>query len=63
MQMAEGARQIVLSGGADVSADSLQLHADTISLRGDDYGLVTCSGNVTVTDDTQGLTVTSPAIA
>ena len=63
MQMAEGARQIVLSGGADVSADSLQLHADTISLRGDDYGLVTSAGNVTVTDDTQGLTVTSPAIA
>lgn len=63
MQMADGAKQIVLSGGASASIDQLQLKADTIALRGDDYGQLSCSGSVTITDASQGLTVTSPAIA
>ncbi len=62
LQMADGAKQILLSGGAQLDADSLSLEAQTITLRGDEYRYVSCVGNVTILDEEQGLKLATPSM-
>lgn len=62
MTMKEGNKEIVLSSGAHVTTGSLTLDADTITLSGDDYQEVDCSGSVKVIDTEKGLTVTTGSL-
>ncbi|MFA6891972.1 MAG: LptA/OstA family protein [Sphaerochaetaceae bacterium] len=62
MTTKDGKKEIVLSGGAEVTTSSLKLAAQNITLGGTDYDVITLSGNVTVTDEQKGLTVRSPSI-
>jgi lipopolysaccharide export system protein LptA len=62
VRMQDGKKEIVLSGGAQVQTGSLSLSAKTITLSGDDYDRISLSGDVTVVDTEQGLTMQSPAV-
>jgi len=60
VSMKQGSRHVVLTGGAKVSTDDVQLSADTMELYGEDYSYVLCSGNVSATDKSNGISFTSP---
>jgi lipopolysaccharide export system protein LptA len=62
MSMKDGDREITLSGGATVDSGTMRLTADAITLSGEDYSTLSCSGGVTVIDADKGITVKSPKI-
>lgn len=57
VSLQEGSRSVHLSDGAHVSVDSLVITADEVTLEGDDYEELTCTGAVEIMDDERGLTI------
>ena len=62
VDMQQGNRRVILSGGAKVSTDKVELVSETIELYGDNYRYVTCTGNVSATEAENGISFTSPNI-
>ena len=58
----DGEESLVLSGGAEVSMDSLSIKAEDISLSGDGWRFLECSGGVLVSDPEKGITMRTSAI-
>ena len=63
VNLQEGNKSVSLSGGANISADGLEIEADEIELYGEDYKYVSCKGNVTVTDEERGLSLQCPSLS
>lgn len=57
--IAEGRERALLSGNARLTADDLAITADRIELSGKDWRWARCSGNVTATDESQGIRLTT----
>lgn len=63
VNLQEGNKSVSLSGGANVSADGLTIKANEIELYGTDYKYVNCNGNVEVTDEERGISLTCPSLS
>ena len=62
IDMQQGNRRVILSGGAHVSTGTVELVSDSIELYGDNYRYVTCTGNVSATENERGISFTTPAL-
>ena len=62
IDMQQGTRRVILSGGAHVSTGTVELVSDSIELYGDNYRYVTCTGNVSATENERGISFTTPAL-
>ena len=60
IDMQQGNRRVILSGGASVSTGNIELTSESIELYGDNYRYVTCSGDVRCTESERGISFTSP---
>ena len=58
----DGRENVVLSGGASVTVESMTITADEITLSGDNWRYVECSGNAAVTDETRGISIRTSSI-
>jgi lipopolysaccharide export system protein LptA len=61
-EAAEGSKFTVLSGNAYVKTGSKEITADEISLYGEDYNILVCSGNVEVNDSEEELKINSETL-
>ncbi len=57
-----GRENVVLSDGAAVTVGSMEINADTITLSGDNWRYVSCSGNATVSDSSRGIYIRTSSI-
>lgn len=57
LSLQDSQRYVNLGGGASVTVDSLSISADSITLEGDDYEAITCTGNVLIEDSERGLSI------
>ena len=57
LTLREGQKSVTLSGGAEVSTGSITITSDSMSLTGDDWRYVECSGNIVITDSERGLEI------
>ncbi len=55
--LSQGKEKTVLSGNAVVQTNKTIIEADTIELYGEDFRFVVCSGDIIVTDQEQGFTL------
>ena len=62
IDMQQGNRRVILSGGAHVSTETVDLVSDSIELYGENYRFVTCTGNVSATEAERGISFTTPAM-
>lgn len=60
--IAEGRERALLSGNARLAADDLTITADTIELSGEDWRWARCTGNVTASDDAEGIRMTTEVL-
>jgi len=60
--IAEGRERALLSGNARLTADDLAITADRIELSGKDWRWARCSGNVTASDESQGIRLTTEVL-
>ena len=58
----DGRENVVLSEGASVAVGSMEIQADTITLSGDDWRYVTCTGNASVIDPERGISIRTASI-
>ena len=58
----EGRENVVLSDGATVTVGSMAISADTITLSGDSWRYVSCSGTTSVSDPERGITIRTSGI-
>ena len=58
----DGRESVVLSDGASVTVDSMSISADSITLSGDGWRYVTCSGNTSVIDESRGISIRTSSI-
>lgn len=63
VNLQEGSKSVSLSGGANVTADGLTIKADEIELYGADYKYVRCTGNVEVSDNQRGISLTCTSLS
>ena len=57
-----GRENVVLSDRAAVTVGSMEINADTITLSGDNWRYVSCSGNATVSDSSRGIYIRTSSI-
>ncbi len=57
LTLREGQKSVTLSGGAEVSTGSITIKSDSMSLTGDDWRYVECTGNIVITDSERGLEI------
>lgn len=62
MRLGDAGREIVLTEGAEVRTDTLALSADTITLSGEEYDRVACSGNVEASYPKEEIVLRSPEL-
>lgn len=60
VNLQEGNKRVVLSGGAKVSTPDITVSADSIELYGDNYRYVSCSGKVKASQTNGKVSFTSP---
>ena len=58
----DGRENVVLSGGASVTVESMEISADSITLSGDNWRYVSCSGNTAVKDESRGISIRTSSI-
>ena len=57
-----GRENVELSKGASVTVGSMSISADSITLSGDEWRYVSCSGNASVIDDERGISIRTSSI-
>lgn len=62
VSLKEGRRSVSLTGGATVSAEGMVITADSVTLTGDDYDVVECTGTVEIKDEEKGLSIKTTAL-
>lgn len=62
VSLQEGNREVSLSGNAAVTTGSLTIQADSITLSGDNYESISCSGSILITDSDQGLSIRTSSL-
>lgn len=60
--IAEGRERALLSGNARLTADDLEIRADSIELSGKDWRYARCTGSVTASDAEQGIRLTTEVL-
>ena len=60
--IAEGRERALLSGNARLTADDLEIQADSIELSGKDWRYARCTGSVTASDAEQGIRLTTEVL-
>ena len=58
----EGRENVVLSDGASVTVGSMEISAESITLSGDGWTRVECSGNATIADAERGISIETESI-
>ena len=62
VSLKEGRRSVSLTGGATVSAEGMVITADSVTLTGDDYDVVECTGTIEIKDEENGLSIKTTAL-
>lgn len=62
VSLKEGRRSVSLTGGATVSAEGMVITADSVTLTGDDYDVVECTGTIEIKDEEKGLSINTTAL-
>ena len=62
VSLKEGRRSVSLTGGATVSAEGMVITADSVTLTGDDYDAVECTGTIEIKDEEKGLSIKTTAL-
>ena len=62
VSLKEGRRSVSLTGGATVSAEGMVITADSVTLTGDDYDVVECTGTIEIKDEKKGLSIKTTAL-
>lgn len=57
LSLKEGQKSVSLSGGAEVSTGAITITSDSMTLTGDDWRYVECTGNIVITDSDRGLEI------
>ncbi len=57
VRLRNGMESVILSGNASVRTGSLEIRADDITISGEDWRYIECSGNVIVEDNERGITI------
>ncbi len=60
VSLQEGNKSVSLTGGANVTTDDVALQADSISIYGENYSYVSCTGNVKATQTERRISFQSP---
>ncbi len=58
----EGRENVILSDGASVTVGSMEITADTITLSGEGWTRVECSGHAKIVDDERGISIETEGI-
>ena len=58
----DGRESVVLSDGASVTVGTMGISADSITLTGDGWRYVTCSGHASVVDEERGISILTSSI-
>lgn len=61
--MKEGRETVTLTGGAKIESGSMVLTADTITISGEEYRYVICSGSVHLTDTERGILLSTESLS
>ncbi len=61
--MKEGREMVTLTGGAEIESGTMVLTADTITISGEEYRYVTCSGRVHLTDTERGILLSTESLS
>lgn len=62
VSLKEGRESLTLSGGARVSVGSLVISSDEITLSGNGYDRVECSGRISIRDEEKGLSILTSSL-
>ena len=62
VSLKEGRRSVSLTGGATVRAEGMVITADSVTLTGDDYDVVECTGTIEIKDEEKGLSIKTTAL-
>ena len=62
VSLKEGRRSVSLTGGATVSAEGMVITSDSVTLTGDDYDVVECTGTIEIKDEEKGLSIKTTAL-
>lgn len=62
VDLQEGKKSVTLSGGATVSTDQVDLESDSISIYGENYRYVSCTGNVSAVEKEHSISFKSPTL-
>lgn len=62
ISLAEGRQRTILSGNARISSDALDIKAERIELYGEDFRYARCSGDVSVEESDQKISLTSDSL-
>ena len=62
VSLKEGRRSVSLTGGATVSAEGMVITADSVTLTGDDYDVVECTGTIEIKAEEKGLSIKTTAL-
>ncbi|MBR2281972.1 MAG: hypothetical protein IJ863_05050 [Spirochaetales bacterium] len=62
VDLQEGRKSVTLSGGASVTTDQVDLTSDSISIYGENYRYVNCTGNVSAVEKEHGISFRSPTL-
>lgn len=62
VSLKEGRRSVSLTGGATVSAEGMVITADSVTLTGDDYDVIECTGTIEIKDEEKGLSIKTTAL-
>lgn len=60
--MQEGERRVLLSEGATINTQDLELEAEEVEIYGKNYSNVLCTGNVCVTVSDRGISLQTPSL-
>ncbi|MGN0907076.1 MAG: hypothetical protein ACI4NM_08000, partial [Bullifex sp.] len=62
VSLKEGRKSVSLTGGASVTAEGMVISADSITLTGDEYDVVECTGKISIEDREKGLSIKTTAL-
>jgi len=57
LSLKEGQKKVTLSGGAAVATGSITIESDSMTLTGDDWRYVECTGSVVIRDSEKGIEI------
>lgn len=62
LSLKDGQKKVTLSGGASVTTGSITIESDSMTLTGDEWRYVECTGSVIIRDSEKGLEIRSSGL-